>query len=77
MTVLSPGHDISRTHAQVEAEGWEIVVTDLHSTNGTAVVLGGADIVRRRLAPGESMVVPLGSVLELGDGVSIAVDPAS
>lgn len=77
MTVLSPGHDISRTHAQVEAEGWEIVVTDLHSTNGTAVVLGGPDIVRRRLAPGESMVVPLGSILELGDGVSIAVDPAS
>ncbi|NYE72662.1 FHA domain-containing protein [Microlunatus parietis] len=76
MTVLSPGHDISRTHAQVEAEGWEIVVTDLHSTNGTAVVLGGPDIVRRRLAPGESMVVPLGSILELGDGVSIAVDPA-
>lgn len=77
MTVLSPGHDISRTHAQVEAEGWEIVVTDLHSTNGTAVVLGGPDIVRRRLAPGESMVVPVGSILELGDGVSINVDPAS
>ncbi|WP_152365541.1 FHA domain-containing protein [Microlunatus speluncae] len=77
LTVLSPGHDISRTHAQVEPDGWEIVVTDLHSTNGTAVVLGGPEIVRRRLAPGESMVVPLGSVLELGDGVSVAIDSPS
>lgn len=77
MTVLSPGHDISRTHAQVEPDGWEIVVTDLHSTNGSAVVLGGPEIVRRRLAPGESMVVPLGSVLELGDGVSVAIDSPS
>ncbi len=77
LTVLSPGHDISRTHAQVEPDGWEIVVTDLHSTNGSAVVLGGPEIVRRRLAPGESMVVPLGSVLELGDGVSVAIDSPS
>ncbi|HLT61242.1 MAG TPA: FHA domain-containing protein [Microlunatus sp.] len=74
MTLASPGHDISRTHAQVEPDGWEIVVTDLHSTNGTAIVLGGPDIVRRRLAPGESMVVPLGSILELGDGVSVAIE---
>lgn len=74
MILLSPGHDISRTHAQVEPDGWEIVVTDLHSTNGTAIVLGGPDIVRRRLAPGESMVVPLGSILELGDGVNVAVE---
>lgn len=77
LTVQSPGHDISRTHAQVEPDGWEIIVTDLHSTNGSAVVLGGPEIVRRRLAPGESMVVPLGSVLELGDGVSVAIDSPS
>ena len=41
MTVPSPGHDISRTHLEVAPEGWSVVVTDLHSTNGTILVRPG------------------------------------
>ena len=73
MTLPSPGHDISRTHVEVGPDGWQIVVTDLHSTNGTVLVQpGGVD--RQQLAPGETVPVQLGSVLELGDGISVLID---
>jgi hypothetical protein len=72
LTVQSPGHDISRTHVQVAPDGWQIVVTDLQSTNGTTLVRpGGYD--QQRLTPGEPVPVQLGSVLELGDGVSVTI----
>jgi FHA domain len=74
LTVQSPGHDISRTHLEVAPDGWQIVVTDLHSTNGTTLIRpGGYD--QQRLTPGEPVPVQLGSVLELGDGVSVAIGP--
>ncbi len=73
MTVPSPGHDISRTHVEVAPEGWQVVVTDLRSTNGTTVVQPGTS-ERTQLPPGEAVPVPLGSVLELGDGVSVLID---
>lgn len=72
MTLHSPGHDISRTHIEVAPEGWQVIATDLNSTNGTVLVHpGGHD--RQELTPGEHVAVQPGSVLELGDGVSIAV----
>jgi FHA domain len=73
MTVSSPNYDISRTHVQVAPEGWQIVVTDLNSTNGTVLVRPGA-ADRQQLAPGEPVPVQLGSVMELGDGVSVLID---
>ena len=73
MTVPSPNHDISRTHLEVAAENWQIVVTDLNSTNGTVLVRPGA-VDRQQLAPGEPVTVQLGSVMELGDGVSVLID---
>ena len=42
MTVPSPNHDISRTHLEVVPDDWQIVVTDLNSTNGTVLVRPGA-----------------------------------
>jgi hypothetical protein len=73
MTVPSPGHDISRTHLEVAPEGWTVVVTDLHSTNGTILVRpGGAN--RQPLPAGEAVPVELGSVVELGDGISVLID---
>jgi hypothetical protein len=72
MTLPSPGHDISRTHVEVVPEGWQIVVTDLHSTNGTVLAHPGGD--RQQLTPGEATQVQLGSVLELGDGISVLID---
>jgi hypothetical protein len=73
MTVPSPNHDISRAHLEVAPDGWQIVVTDLNSTNGTVLVRpGGGD--RQQLAPGEPVPVQVGSVIELGDGVSVLID---
>jgi hypothetical protein len=73
MTVPSPNHDISRTHLEVAPDDWQIVVTDLNSTNGTILVRpGGGD--PQQLAPGEPVPVPVGSVMELGDGVSVLID---
>jgi len=74
MTVASPGHDISRTHLQVSPDGWEIVVTDLHSTNGTMWVSPGTG--RQLLPPGTPTPVPIGTSLELGDGVTVVIEPA-
>ena len=72
MSLQSPGHDISRTHVEVAPEGWQVVATDLNSTNGTVLVRpGGYEC--QQLAPGEHVPVQPGSVLELGDGVSITV----
>ena len=73
MTVPSPGHDISRTHLEVAPEGWSVVVTDLHSTNGTILVRPGGPTGSRCRA-GEAVPVELGSVMELGDGISVLVD---
>jgi FHA domain len=73
MTVPSPNHDISRTHLEVAASDWQIVVTDLNSTNGTVLIRPGA-VDRQQLAPGEPVTVQLGSVMELGDGVSVLID---
>jgi hypothetical protein len=73
MTVPSPGHDISRTHLEVAPDGWQIVVRDLNSTNGTVLVRpGGVD--RQQLTAGEPVLVQLGSVVELGDGISVLID---
>jgi FHA domain len=73
MTVPSPSHDISRTHLEVAPEGWSVVVTDLHSTNGTTLVRPGG-IDRQPLPAGEAIPVELGSVVELGDGISVLID---
>lgn len=73
MTVPSPGQDISRTHLQVGIEDWDIVVTDLFSTNGSTLIRP-RDGERERLQPGEATIVELGSVLDLGDGITILID---
>lgn len=73
LTVPSPGHDISRTHLQVAVDGWQVTVTDLHSTNGTLLVDRDG---RRSLPPGQPVPVVAGDVLELAEGVSVTVtDP--
>ena len=49
------------------------MATDLHSTNGTALLRPGA-AEPERLTPGEPVPVFPGCVLDLGDGVTIRVD---
>jgi hypothetical protein len=72
MSVQSPGHDISRTHVEVAPEGWQVIAIDLNSTNGTVLIRPGG-YERQQLAPGEHVPVQPGSVLDLGDGVSITL----
>ncbi|MBB2921411.1 FHA domain-containing protein [Cellulomonas cellasea] len=72
VTVPSPQQDISRTHAEVRAEGDDVLVTDLNSTNGILVSRPGERA--RRLHPGEATVVAAGEVVDLGDGVTFTVE---
>ena len=76
LTVLSPSQDISRTHVLVAPEDDVVVVTDLHSTNGTTVVRPGPQVEREALPSGQSVSVEIGTVIELGDEVAILVDAA-
>jgi hypothetical protein len=73
MTVPSPNHDISRTHLEVAPDEWQVVVTDLNSTNGTVLRAPEAGD-GQQLVAGERVTVQVGSVLELGDGVSVLID---
>ena len=72
VTLPSPQQDISRTHAEVRADGDDVLVTDLHSTNGTVVTRPGEGA--RPLAPGQATVIARGEVVDLGDGVSFTVE---
>lgn len=74
LRVPSPGQDISRTHLLVSPDEWEIMLTDLHSTNGTVIVRPGPGVDRVQLQPGEPLAVTVGTVVELGDGVAVLVD---
>ena len=75
MTVPSPEHDISRTHAEVRLELGTVLVTDLYSTNGVSVSSGG--LPPRRIAAGEPVVVRDGDVVDLGDGVTFTLEPGA
>jgi hypothetical protein len=73
LTVHSPTHDISRTHLQIAPDGWGLVAIDLRSTNGTVVLWPGGS-QRDLLDPGRPTPIPIGTVFELGDGVTLAVE---
>ncbi|PJJ71671.1 FHA domain-containing protein [Diaminobutyricimonas aerilata] len=71
VTLGGDDQDISRTHARVAVEGGTVVVTDLHSRNGTMVVLPGKG--PQRLRAGEPTAVITGTVIDLGSGVTLTV----
>lgn len=74
LTVRSPSHDISRNHVRVSIHRGQLTVTDLHSTNGTTLIRRDAALGSERLPAGEAVALELGDVLDLGDGVTVAVD---
>ncbi|MBI5162018.1 MAG: FHA domain-containing protein [Micrococcales bacterium] len=71
MRVPSPELGISADHLEIRQTGSAIVIRDLDSTNGSLGHLPGR--APRRLARGESMAVPMGTVLDLGEGVEVEV----
>jgi hypothetical protein len=74
LTVVTPNQELSRTHAEVRVEGGTVVVTDLHSKNGTLVTLPGK--TPQKLREGEPTAVITGAVIDLGDGAVFVVGEA-
>ncbi|WP_243063655.1 FHA domain-containing protein [Humibacter sp. RRB41] len=75
VTVASRDALVSASHVRVERAGRVVVVTDLRSRNGTAVILPGA--APRRLRPGESFAVPGAAEIDIGDGTIIEITPVT
>lgn len=75
VTVPSPNQEISSTHLEVRpgsgADHGTAVVSDLGSTNGTVLVLPG--LAPESLQPGVPAQLLPGSVIDLGDGLTIQV----
>jgi hypothetical protein len=74
LTVGSADQDISRNHVQFAVEGDTVVVTDLHSRNGTLIVLPGK--APQKLRQGEPTSVIVGTLVDLGGGVTMTVGHA-
>jgi hypothetical protein len=72
IAVPSPQQDISRNHVQIHVEGDSVLATDLETTNGTTLLRPGAAPVR--LHPREATVIVGGDVLDLGEGVTVALE---
>ncbi|GAA1850070.1 FHA domain-containing protein [Myceligenerans crystallogenes] len=69
VTVSSPNQDISRSHLEVSLEEWQVLVSDLATTNGTTLMRPGQP--PRRLHPNEKEIIADGDVVDLGDGVTL------
>lgn len=65
LTIDDPRKSISKTHALLVVDGGAAWLTDLHSTNGCAVL--GDDGSELVLTPGVALAVPAGSTIELGE----------
>jgi pSer/pThr/pTyr-binding forkhead associated (FHA) protein len=63
--VKSPTKEVSSTHLELRQTGSAVVVQDLGSTNGTRVAVPGHP--SRTLRPGESLVVTVGTLIDIGD----------
>ena len=63
--VQSPTKEVSSTHLELRQSGSAVVVQDLGSTNGTRVAVPGHPA--RTLRPGESLVVTVGTLIDIGD----------
>jgi hypothetical protein len=68
---ITGDQDISRNHAQFVLEGDTVVVTDLHSRNGTSIVLPGH--APQILRPGEPTPIISGTVVDLGGGTTMTL----
>jgi hypothetical protein len=68
------GDDISRSHVRVAVEGDTVVVTDLHSSNGTHIIAPGK--LPQLLRAGEPTPVITGTTIDLGSDVLLHVTEA-
>lgn len=68
------GDDISRSHLRVAVEGGTVVVTDLHSSNGTHVIAPGKP--PQLLRGGEPTPVIVGTAIDLGSDILLRITEA-
>jgi hypothetical protein len=73
VTVPSAGGTVSSSHLEIRPSGHGVVLRDLGSLNGSRVEVPGS--APRVLARGDSMVVPVGTRVVLGEGVEVTVLP--
>ena len=72
VTVTGGDQDISRSHVRFALEGGTVVVTDLHSRNGTTLVLPGGE--KQKLRGGEPTPVIVGTSVDLGGGIELGIE---
>lgn len=71
LTIGTADQDISRNHAQFAVEGGTVVITDLHSRNGTTITLPGKP--SQKLRAGEPTSIIEGTVVDFGGGLTMTV----
>jgi hypothetical protein len=64
---------VSRIHARVELDGWQVFVCDLNSANGTSIRLPGQDN-STRLPPGVRTPLVVGAQVHLGSDFGFRYD---
>ncbi len=72
--LISVGSDaagVSRTHARIFLDGWQVLVEDLGSTFGSSLI--APDGGTRRLRPGQPELVSGDTVLDLGGGIRLRI----
>jgi pSer/pThr/pTyr-binding forkhead associated (FHA) protein len=65
---------MSRVHAEVRLDGWDVMIVDSGSSNGTFIAPPGEDFAR--LAPGEARRVVPGAKVRLGETTFVFQTPS-
>lgn len=72
LVVPSPKKEISRSHCEVRVTGWDVRLRDLGSNNGTFLIRPGQEPLR--VSESSAVIVRIGDVIDLGEGVTIRVE---
>ncbi len=72
VVVTSPLKEVSSTHLEVRLEGWQVLVVDRQSTNGTVITPPGRD--PQRLRPDEAVPITPGTTVNLADEVEFVFE---
>lgn len=74
VTVPSPDRGVSGTHVETRLEGWQVLVVDRNSTNGTVIQLPGRP--PQRLRSGEPFPITPGTTVVMADEVQFVYEAA-
>ena len=69
MRLRSPHNDLSRNHAEIVLDDWNVYLRDLNSTNGTTVTLPGQPPARLR--PNDLFLLESGALINLADEINM------